>query len=124
MQEHQLLGFMMTALHNFSVKYKVPFLLFIQLNRDGIQRETTGAASGSDRIVWLCSNLTIFKPKSPEEVAEDGQEAGNRKLVILKVRHGAGLPDGDYINCTMRGDIGSITEGRTKFEIMEDNNAT
>lgn len=122
LQEHQLLGFMMTSLHNFSVKYKVPFLVFIQLNRDGISRETTGAASGSDRIVWLCSSLTLFKPKSDEEVAEDGQEAGNRKFVIVKVRHGAGLPTGDYINCTMRGDIGTITEGRTKFEIMEDSN--
>ncbi len=124
LQEYQLLGFMMTALHNFSVKYQVPFLLFIQLNRDGIQRETTGAASGSDRIVWLCSNLTLFKPKSDEEIAEDGNEAGNRKLVVLKVRHGAGLPDGDYINCFMRGEIGSITEGRTKFEVMEDTNET
>lgn len=123
LQEHQILGFMMTSLHNFSVKYKVPFLAFIQLNRDGIQRETTGAASGSDRIVWLCSNLTLFKPKSDEEIAEDRLEAGNRKLVVLKVRHGAGLHDGDYINCTMRGEVGTITEGETKFEIMERLNA-
>jgi replicative DNA helicase len=123
LQEYQLLGFMMTSLHNFGVKYDIPFLTFIQLNRDGISRETTGAASGSDRVVWLCSNLTLFKPKSDEEIAEDGRDKGNRKLVNVKVRHGAGLESGNYINCFMRGEIGSVVEGETKFQLMEQHNA-
>jgi replicative DNA helicase len=121
MKEYQVLGFMMTSLHNFAVRYKVPVVAFIQLNRDGITKESTDTASGSDRIIWLCSNFTIFKRKSDEEIAEDGPNNGNRKLVPLISRHGGGLDDNDYINCHMKGWCAKITEGQTKLEI---NNST
>jgi replicative DNA helicase len=117
LKEYQLLGFMMTSLHNFAVRYQVPIVAFIQLNRDGITKESTDTASGSDRIIWLCSNFTIFKRKSDEEIAEDGPSEGNRKLVPLISRHGGGLDDNDYINCHMKGWCAKITEGRTKLEI-------
>ena len=51
LKEYQVLGFMMTSLHNFAVKYKVPIMAFVQLNRDGITKESTDTASGSDRII-------------------------------------------------------------------------
>jgi replicative DNA helicase len=117
LKEYQLLGFMMTSLHNFAVKYQVPIMAFIQLNRDGITKESTDSASGSDRIIWLCSNFSIFKRKSDEEIAEDGTDAGNRKLVPLISRHGGGLDDNDYINCHMKGWCAKITEGHTKLEM-------
>lgn len=117
MKEYQILGFMMTALHNFAVRYQIPILAFVQLNRDGITKESTDTASGSDRIIWLCSNFSIFKRKSDEEIAEDGPTNGNRKLLPLVSRHGGGLDDNDYINCNMKGWCAKITEGRTKLEI-------
>lgn len=117
MKEYQVLGFMMTSLHNFAVRYKVPIVAFVQLNRDGITKESTDTASGSDRIIWLCSNFTIFKRKSDEEIAEDGPNNGNRKLVPLISRHGGGLDDNDYINCHMKGWCAKIVEGQTKLEI-------
>ena len=109
---------MMTSLHNFAVKYKVPIVAFVQLNRDGITKESSDTASGSDRIVWLCSNFTIFKRKTDEEMAEDGPQNGNRKLVPIISRHGGGLDDNDYINCNMKGWCAKITEGKTRIEIM------
>ena len=118
LKEYQVLGFMMTQLHNFAVKFKVPIVAFIQLNRDGITKESTDSASGSDRIIWLCSNFTIFKRKSDEEIAEDGPKNGNRKLVPLIARHGGGLDDNDYINCNMQGWCAKITEGKTRLELM------
>lgn len=118
LKEYQVLGFMMTALHNFASKYKVPIVAFIQLNRDGITKESTDTASGSDRIIWLCSNFSIFKRKSPEEIAEDGPDNGNRKLVPLVSRHGGGLDDNDYINCHMKGWCAKITEGKTRLELV------
>ncbi len=121
LQEYQMLGFMMTSLHNFAVRYGVPFLLFIQLNRDGVDKESTTSASGSDRIMWLCSNFTIFKHKSDEEIGLDGPENGNRKLVPIVARHGAGMDSGDYINCYFRGGIAKVVEGKSKFEIGENN---
>ena len=122
LKEYQLLGFMMTSLHNFATKYKVPIVAFIQLNRDGITKESTDTASGSDRIIWLCSNFSIFKRKTPEEISEDGPNNGNRKLIPLVSRHGGGLDDNDYINCYMKGWCAKITEGQTKLESSKNNN--
>lgn len=117
MQEYQMLGFQMTALHNFMVKYKVPCAAFIQLNRDGITKETSDAISGSDRIAWLCSNLSIFKAKSEEEIMEDGLSNGNRKLIVVLARHGEGLQDGDYINMQADLKYGQIKELNTRSQI-------
>jgi len=124
MQEYQALGFMMTGLHNFALRYKIPILAFVQLNRDGIDRESTDVASGSDRILWLCSNFSIYKPKSDEEVAVDGPQHGNRKLVPLVARHGKGLDPGDYINMMFKGWCGKITEGKTHFQVVRESTGT
>ena len=112
----------MTGLHNFALKYEIPILAFIQLNRDGITKESTDTASGSDRIIWLCSNFSIYKAKSDEEIAKDGPENGNRKLVPLIARHGEGLQDKDYINVNMIGKYGKLTEGKTAFELEDGTN--
>jgi hypothetical protein len=119
MQEYQVLGFQITKLHNFCVKYDVPCLSFVQLNRDGITKESTDVVSGSDRLIWLCTSFSIFKLKSDEEIAEDRQENGNRKLVPIVSRHGGGLDDGDYISMKMFGSIGKIEEGKTRNEIHQ-----
>lgn len=118
--EYQALGFMMSTLHNFAVRYNIPILAFIQLNRDGINKESTDVASGSDRIIWLCSSFTLFKRKSEEEIAQDGANSGTHKLVPLKSRYG-GWDERNYINCNMKGWCAQITEGLTKFELDEQN---
>tara|TARA_B100000131_G_C17945339_1_gene544108 strand:- start:392 stop:868 length:477 start_codon:yes stop_codon:yes gene_type:complete len=115
-QEYQALGFQITSLHNLCVKYDFPCLSFVQLNRDGITKESTDAVSGSDRLIWLCTSFSIFKNKSPEELAEDGPEAGNRKLVPIVSRHGAGMQDGDYINMNMAGEYARLSELKTRNE--------
>ena len=119
LQEFQVLGFQITSLHNFCVQYDCPCLSFVQLNRDGITKESTDVVSGSDRLIWLCTSFSIFKSKSEEEVAEDGPENGNRKLVPLVARHWSGLADGDYINVKMRGEVGKIEEGVTRNELKK-----
>jgi len=123
MAEFQALGFLLTTLHNFALRYDIPILAFMQLNRDGISKETTDTASGSDRIVWLCSNFTIFKKKSDEEIQEDGPESGNRKLVPVIARHGE-WDDRNYINMHMKGYCAKIVEGQTKFELSKNKSTT
>lgn len=119
LQEYQVLGFMMTSLHNFAVRYGVPILVLVQLNRDGIDSEGTDSVSGSDRIGWLCSHLSILKVQSPEEKAEQvGSDVKySHKLVTLVARHGAGLPDNEYINMRARYAYGLLEEGPTKSEL-------
>lgn len=124
LSEYQILGFMMTSLHNFAVHYDVPVLTFAQLNRDGIDRESTAVISGSDRILWLVTNFTIYKVKTDEEIAEIGPQHGNRKLVPVSARHGEGLEPGDYINVKFHGKFGHIEEGETKFNLLSQNKTT
>ena len=114
MKEYQVLGFMTTTLHNFAVRADVPVLTMTQLNRDGIDDESSGVISGSDRILNLVTNFTIYKVKSDEEMADIGVEHGNRKLVPICARHGEGLQPGDYINVIFDGKYGRIIEGETK----------
>jgi replicative DNA helicase len=118
-QEYQALGFQITALHNMAVKYDFPCLALTQLNRDGITSESTASISGSDRLIWLCTSFSIFKLKSPEEIAEDGPNAGNRKLVPIVSRHGAGMQDGNYINMNMLGEYARLLELPTRDEIRD-----
>ena len=117
LQEYQALGFQITSLHNLCVKLDIPCLSFVQLNRDGITKESTDAVSGSDRLIWLCTSFTIFKAKSAEEIAEDGPNAGNRKLVPIVARHGGGLDDGDYINMNMVGSHAKLLELQTRNQM-------
>ena len=116
--EFQALGFQITALHNFCVEYDCPCLAFVQLNRDGITKESTDVVSGSDRLIWLCTSFSIFKEKSIEEKA-DHPEAGNRKLVPIVTRHGPGLENMNYINMLMHGEMSRISEGLTRDELFK-----
>ncbi len=119
MKEYQVLGFMMSSLHNFCVRHDVPVLSFIQLNRDGIDRESTDIIAGSDRVLWLVTNFTVYKLKSAEEIADNGPQHGNCKLVPISARHGEGLSPGDYINVRFQGRFGQIREGETKYRLKQ-----
>lgn len=112
LQEYQLLGFLITALHNFAVKFKLPVLATVQLNRDGVEKEGAEVVSGSDRIVWLCSNFTILKKKVQTELNEDPPSNGTKKLVVTDTRFGAGMESGEYINVIDRLEIGRLSEGK------------
>lgn len=120
--EHQVIGFQISELHNFTVKYDLPILSFVQLNRDGITKESTDVVSQSDRILWLCTNFSIFKTKSDEEIMEDGDENGNRKLIPLVSRHGPGMSEGNYINMHMQGEFAMIAEGQTAAQVRNTSN--
>ncbi len=122
LKEFQVLGFTMTALHNFALRYEVPILAFIQLNRDGITKESTDAVSGSDRIIWLCSNFSIYKDKSTEEINADGPLLGNRKLIPVISRHGKGMGFGNYINFNFQQEYGKVVETYTKDEAFANAN--
>lgn len=116
LKEYQKLGFILTSLQNFAVRYKVPILGFAQQNREALTKDDTGTIGGSDRILMYCSNCSIFRSKSDEEISEDGIDKGNRKIIPLICRHGPGLNWGDYINVNLEGWCGKVTELKTKLE--------
>jgi replicative DNA helicase len=110
MQEYQALGFQITKMNDFCIKYDVPCLSFVQLNREE-------EIAQSDRLQWLATTVAKFQVKSDEEIADDGDQHGNRKIVFLKNRHGSGLDQGDYINIKMNGSTAKLTEWFTRNEL-------
>lgn len=126
LQEYQMLGFLMTALHNFTVRWSVPMLATTQINRDGIEQEGGHIIAGSDRILALCSNFTILKNKLPEELADDPPNNGTMKLVVTDTRFGPGMNRGEYINmknnlyyATFEEGLRSIEQAQQAFENNE-----
>ena len=120
MKEYQILGFQITSLYNFCIKYDVPCLAFVQLNQEM-------NLSQSDRILWLCTSFTKFLEKSAEEQAEDVTMGitvpYNRKLQTVVSRWGPGMEQGDYINLRMIGKYSKITVGPTRNELLKGSNA-
>ncbi len=114
MKEYEAIGYLLSSLHNFAKTYKIPALVPTQLNRDGISKETTDVISQSDRIGWFCSNFSIFKEKSGDEIEWELKRniinAGNYKLIPIICRHGRGINEGDYINYQVTGDYFEIKE--------------
>ena len=64
----------------------------MQLNRTGERGransvvDDASAISLSDRLQWFASFVAIFRRKSLEELAMDGEDFGSHKLIPLKTR--------------------------------------
>jgi replicative DNA helicase len=124
LQEYQALGFLLTEMHNFVTKHDIPMLTFVQLNRDGITKEATDAVGGSDRILQLVSDFSIYKTKEDEEMATDGQHEGSRKLIPIISRYGGCLEDPkDYISMRLDKRTLKVVEGRLASEIQKSGNS-
>lgn len=119
LQEYQLLGFLITAMHNFAIKFNLPILATVQLNRDGVEKEGAEVVSGSDRIVWLCSSFTILKKKMQTELNEDPPSNGTKKLVVTDTRFGSGMESGEYINILDKLSTGKLSEGKPFSMVMQ-----
>lgn len=101
MQEYQAIGFQMSKLHDFCKIHETPVLSFVQLNRDGITKDSTDVVSQSDRLVWNCVSLSLLKRKTQDEIGADGIQNGNTKMIPLEGRFMTRMDDGDYINFNM-----------------------
>lgn len=118
MQEFQALGFQISALCDFCGDYDIPCSAFVQLNRDGIDKNTSDIISQSDRLLWLCSSFSILRRKTQEEIETDGYDNGTLKLIpTAEQRHGPGMEEGNYINLLAIGEKATILERKTAFEI-------
>lgn len=120
MQEYQAIGFQISYLSDFCKQYDTPCLSYVQINRDGITKDSSDIISQSDRLLWLCTSCAIFKRKDKEEILEDGKQWGNRKLILLEGRFGEPLEQGDYVCMNFDGAKSKIVEYKTKFAILKE----
>jgi replicative DNA helicase len=102
-QEYQAMGFQISRLTDFCKEFDFPCLAFVQLNRQN-------DISQSDRLRWLCHSYTTFAKKEPQEEVDDGPQGGNRKMIVLDTRFGAGIDSDDYICMNFQRNINKITE--------------
>lgn len=116
MQEYQLMGEYLHALHDLAVKMAIPIVTAIQLNRSGITTEDLSAISSSDRISWLCSNMVLMRELTPDEIEEVGH-AGNIKVMPLKTRFGTDLAAGDWLIFKREGQYSLFTEVCKRSEV-------
>ena len=117
-QEYQVLGHFLTMLRKIAVQYKVPIVLVIQLNRDGIDSDY-GVASGTDRVEWFCWSMTILRKKTPEEIVRDDRANGNVKAKTVYSRTGPGHDVDDYLNLNIDYTTGKIEEGISYRELAK-----
>jgi replicative DNA helicase len=119
MAEFQAMGFQISKLTDFCKAYDLPCLSFVQLNRDGVAKETTDVIAQSDRLLWLSNSFSIFKLKSEGEAENDGADNGNRKMITLKSRYGGEHQYGQYISMQFKGETASLLEVSDKQNTSE-----
>jgi len=117
--EWQVLGFLLSAIHDVAAQLNIPILALGQLNREAIKMDNEYVVSGSDRIVHNLDSLTIFREKREEERDTDGEQHGTHIFKVPIARKGPGHSDGDHINIDFDKSCGSFKEGKRRSEIIE-----
>ena len=104
-QEWQLHGLNMAAMHDFVNKWNIPMMALGQTNN------TIGydlkMVAGAKRIVDNVSSVTLLHRKDDDQKSMDGN--GNYFLMPLVTRYGAGLHKG-HINLAFNPEIGEFNE--------------
>lgn len=119
MKEYESLGYTMNAMHDFSKQYNCPIFAACQLNRDGATNTSDVNIASSDRIGWACTNLSIFRRKTSDEIGEEGIKNGNAKLIPILGRQMQNLDDGDHINFLFDKDTLEIKELNTRYGSLQ-----
>ena len=118
MQETQAMGFQIAAMHDFCMEYETPVLAFVQTNRDGISGDSTSVIAQSDRLGWNAVSISLWKRKTPEEIAQDHPKNGTHKMIPLEGRFMKQFESGDYINFYFDGSRSIIKELNTRNQCL------
>jgi len=92
--EYQAIGEKIDKLKRLSEELNCPIITAMQLNRQGESHNRSGdqvvddssVIALSDRLQWFSSYVGIFRRKTLDEMALDGEEFGTHKLVTIKSR--------------------------------------
>lgn len=92
--EHQAIGEKIDKLKKISEEINAVMLTAVQLNRSGESfnrgatsfSDDSSAIALSDRLQWFASFVAIFRRKTIDEIAADGEQFGTHKMIPLKTR--------------------------------------
>lgn len=110
MQEYQLIGILMSSLHDCAVHLNIPILALGQLNK----QEDIGIR----RIVENVDSASILRPKKKEEIAEDGLQRGSHAIEARWARHGPGHNFNEWVNVHFDKSCGQFKEDKRNSEVM------
>lgn len=115
MKEYEAIGYQSSALHDFLKEMDMAGLAMVQLNKEK-------DISQSDRLSWSATSVAKLMLKTPDEIAADGYENGNRKMCFGDnlMRFGAGLDPDDHINIAFNGECCQMTEICTALELADE----
>lgn len=77
-----------------------------------VQATSTGKVADSTNVERSASAVILIDKKTPEEIAHDGRECGNRKLIVKANRLGEQFDDDEYIDMEFNGNIISFQEAK------------
>lgn len=81
------------------------------------QATSTGRLADSAKIARNASTIIMLQDKTADEVAQDGTECGNKKLVVRFNRNGPQHAEGEYIDMCFNGDVISYEEARQHIPV-------
>lgn len=76
------------------------------------QATATGKLADSAKIARNASTILMLTEKTAEEIEADGEECGNRKLMVKLNRNGPQMVEGEYIDFNFDGDRIKFTEAK------------
>lgn len=76
------------------------------------QATSTMKLADSAKIIRNASTIAFIQDKTQQEIEEDGDICGNKKLIVKYNRNGPQMCDGEYIDLDFDGNIISFTEAQ------------
>lgn len=116
--EWQVLGFLLSAIHDVAAQLNIPILCLGQLNREALKVDSESTIAGSDRITHNVDSLTILRWKRPEELEVDGEQRGNAMMKALLARSGPGHDYNEWINLHFDKSAGQFKEDKRNSEVL------
>lgn len=84
-----------------------------------VQATSTGKIADSARIARNASTVALIQDKTPEEIAADGEECGNKKMRICFNRNGAQMvASSEYIDMRFDGNLIRFEEAKQHQQIQ------
>lgn len=109
-QEYQLIGLLLSSLHDCAAKLNIPIIALGQLNK----KEDIGI----QRIIENVDSATILRPKRREEIEEDGDARGSHVLEVKWCRHGPGHSFNEWVNLFFDKSCGQFKEDKRNSEVV------
>jgi hypothetical protein len=117
--EHQVLGFLLSAIHDVAAQLNIPILALGQLNREALKVDNEATVTGSDKITHNVDSLTLMRAKRQEELDSDGEMRGNYLFKTVLARSGAGHDWNEWINIHFEKSAGQFKEDKRNSEVVE-----